>query len=316
MTTAGGEALVAGGPGWPSGSASGAFTMDADWRAYHPRPSRPCFVLPPGAVDAHCHVFGPGAEFPYAPERKYTPCDASKHHLRALRDFLGFERNVIVQATCHGADNRAVVDALLDADGRARGIVTVRADVTDAELRALDDAGVRGVRFNFVKRLVDTTPPDVLRAIAERVAALGWHVVIYFEAADLPELYGLFASLPVPLVVDHMGRPDVAKRVDGAEFELFVKLMRECPSVWSKVTCPDRLTRSGPPGYDDVVPFAQRLVEEFPDRVLYGTDWPHPNMKEVPDDGHLVDWIPRIATTPDLQRRLLVDNPLRLYWSR
>ena len=309
--------LVPGGPGWASNAASGPFTMDAGWGAFHPRPSKPRFVVPPGAVDAHCHVFGPGAEFPYAPERKYTPCDASKHQLWALRDWLGFERNVIVQATCHGADNRAVVDALRDANGRARGVATVKADVTDAELRALDEAGVRGVRFNFVKRLVDTTPPDVLRGIAERVAPLGWHVVIYFEAVDLPELYGFFASLPVPLVVDHMGRPDVTKSADGAEFELFVKLMRERPNVWSKVTCPDRLTKSGPPGHDDVVPFAKRLVEEFPDRVLYGTDWPHPNMKDkVPDDGHLVDWIPRIATTADAQRRLLVDNPMRLYWSR
>jgi 2-pyrone-4,6-dicarboxylate lactonase len=291
--------------------------MDAGWGAFHPAPTKPRFVLPPGAVDAHCHVFGPGAEFPYAPERKYTPCDASKRHLWALRDYLGFDRNVIVQATCHGADNRAVVDALQDAGSRARGVATVKADVTDAELRALDAAGVRGVRFNFVKRLVDTTPPDVLRAIAERVAPLGWHVVIYFEAVDLPELYGFFASLPVPLVVDHMGRPDVTKPVDGPEFELFVKLMRERPNVWSKVTCPDRLTKSGPPGYDDVVPFAKRLVEEFPDRVLYGTDWPHPNMKDqVPDDGHLVDWIPRIATTPERQRQLLVDNPMRLYWAR
>ena len=310
-------ALVPGSPGWASKAASGPFTMDAGWGAFHPAPTKPRFVLPAGAVDAHCHVFGPGAEFPYAPERKYTPCDASKHHLWALRDWLGFERNVIVQATCHGADNRAVVDALRDAKGRARGVATVKADVTDAELRALDEAGVRGVRFNFVKRLVDTTPPDVLRRIAERVAPLSWHVVIYFEAVDLPELYDFFASLPVPLVVDHMGRPDVTKPVDGPEFELFVKLMRERPNVWSKVTCPDRLTKFGPPGYDDVVPFAKRLVEEFPDRVLYGTDWPHPNMKdEVPDDGHLVDWIPRIATTPDAQRRLLVDNPMRLYWSR
>jgi 2-pyrone-4,6-dicarboxylate lactonase len=291
--------------------------MDTGWGAFHPAPTKPRFVLPPGAVDAHCHVFGPGAEFPYAPERKYTPCDASKRHLWALRDYLGFERNVIVQATCHGADNRAVVDALQDAGGRARGVATVKADVTDAELRALDAAGVRGVRFNFVKRLVDTTPPDVLRGIAERVAPLGWHVVIYFEAVDLPELYGFFASLPVPLVVDHMGRPDVTKPVDGPEFELFVKLMRERPNVWSKVTCPDRLTKSAPPGYDDVVPFAKQLVEEFPDRVLYGTDWPHPNMKDqVPDDGHLVDWIPRIATTPERQRQLLVDNPMRLYWAR
>jgi 2-pyrone-4,6-dicarboxylate lactonase len=291
--------------------------MDKDWLVFHPRPSKPHFRPPPGAVDAHCHVFGPGDLFPYAPERKYTPCDAPAAKLFELRDFLGFERNVIVQATCHGADNRALVDALAHAGGLARGVATVRPDVSDAELRALDAAGVRGVRFNFVKRLVDTTPRATLAAVAARIAPLGWHVVIYFEAAELPELYDFFTSLPTTVVVDHMGRPDVTKPVDGPEFELFVRLMREHPNFWSKVSCPERLSRSGPPGYDDVVPFARRLVEAFPDRVLWGTDWPHPNLKShMPDDGKLVDFIPRIAPTVELQQRLLVDNPQRLYWNR
>jgi 2-pyrone-4,6-dicarboxylate lactonase len=294
-----------------------AFQMDKDWLVWGPNPSKPKFQAPRGAVDAHCHVFGPGHLFPYAQERKYTPCDASAAQLFALRDFLGFERNVIVQATCHGADNRAMVDALLRSEGRARGVATVAADITGAELSALDAAGVRGVRFNFVKRLVDSVPHGTLADIAARIAPLGWHVVIYFEAAELQELYGFIASLPVPVVVDHMGRPDVTKPVDGAEFELFVRLMREQPHVWSKVSCPERLTRSGPPDYDDVVPFARRLIESFPDRVLWGTDWPHPNLKShMPDDGKLVDYIPRIATTAAMQQKLLVDNPLRLYWGR
>ena len=293
------------------------FQMDKDWLCWHPSPSKPTFKLPPGAVDAHCHVFGPGGQFPFAPERKYTPCDASKEQLWALRDFLGFERNVIVQATCHGADNRALVDALKASNDRARGVATVKADVSDSELQALSAAGVRGVRFNFVKRLVDTTPPDVLMSIAKRIAPLGWHVVIYFEAQDLPELYEFFTSLPTTVVVDHMGRPDVTKPVDGPEFALFVKLMREHPNFWSKVSCPERLSKSGPPGYADVVPFARKLVETFPDRVLFGTDWPHPNMKShMPDDGHLVDYIAQIAPTAELQRKLLVDNPLRLYWGK
>lgn len=293
------------------------FRMDPDWLPFHPEPSRPVFRLPPGSVDAHCHVFGPGATFPFAPERKYTPCDASAAQLFALRDLLGFERNVIVQATCHGADNRALVDALERAGGRARGVATLREDVSDAELRALDAAGVRGVRFNFVRRLVDTTPPATLARIAARVAELGWHVVIYFEAADLPDLYGFFASLPTTVVVDHMGRPDVTKPVDGPEFQLFLQLLEERTNIWSKVTCPERLSRSGPPLYTDVVPFARRVVERFPDRVLWGTDWPHPNLKShMPDDGRLVDFIPAIATTPALQRALLVDNPQSLYWAR
>ena len=294
-----------------------AFTMDDNWLVFHPNPSKPQYVPPAGAVDAHCHVFGPGDLFPYAPERKYTPCDASYEQLFRLRDFLGFGRNVVVQATCHGADNRAMVDALRRSNGLARGIATVREDISDAELADLDAAGVRGVRFNFVKRLVDTTPPNVLRRIVDRIAPLGWHVVIYFEAQDLPQLYDFFASLPTIVVVDHMGRPDLSKPVEGPEFQLFVKLMHEHPNIWSKVTCPERLSKAGPPHYRDFIPFARHLVDHFPDRVLWGTDWPHPNLKtHMPDDGHLVDIIPHIATTEALRQQLLVDNPHRLYWHR
>ena len=290
-----------------------------DWFA---GPAKPRFKVPPGAVDAHCHVFGPGDTFPYAPERKYTPCDASKDQLFALRDHLGFARNVVVQATCHGADNRAMVDALRGSDGKARGVATVRRSVSDAELQDMHEAGVRGVRFNFVKRLVDFTPKEELLEIAHRIRQWGWHVVIYFEAVDLPELLDFFTELPTQIVVDHMGRPDVTKPVDGPEFELFVKFMREHDNVWSKVSCPERLSVSGPRALDgelhayrDVIPFAKRIIEEFPDRVLWGTDWPHPNLKDhMPDDGLLVDFIPHIAVTETQQRKLLVDNPMRLYW--
>ena len=301
---------------------SGAFEKTPGWLDWFDGPSKPRFVLPAGAVDAHCHVFGPGAEFPYAPERKYTPCDASKHQLFALRDHLGFEKNVIVQATCHGADNSALVDALRHSNGLARGVATVKRDVSDQALQDMHDAGVRGVRFNFVKRLVDFTPKDELMEIAQRIQAWGWHVVIYFEAVDLPELWDFFTALPTTVVVDHMGRPHVQHPVDGPEFSLFMKFMREHDNVWSKVSCPERLSISGPKAlhgeqqaYQDVVPFARRVVETFPDRVLWGTDWPHPNLKDhMPDDGLLVDFIPQIAVTPELQRKLLVDNPNRLYW--
>jgi 2-pyrone-4,6-dicarboxylate lactonase len=299
------------------------FEKTPGWLDWYAGPSKPQFVLPKGAVDAHCHVFGPGAEFPFAPERKYTPCDASKHQLFALRDHLGFDKNVVVQATCHGADNRAMVDALLHSGGKARGVATVKRSVTDVELQAMHDAGVRGVRFNFVKRLVDFTPKDELLEIATRIKAWGWHAVIYFEAVDLPELWDFFTALPTTVVVDHMGRPNVDQAVDGPEFALFMKFMREHENVWSKVTCPERLSLAGPAAlngqrnaYRDVVPFARHVVETFPDRVLWGTDWPHPNLKDhMPDDGLLVDFIAHIAPTADLQKRLLVDNPTRLYWS-
>ena len=306
-------------PGKPT---TGGFDKTAGWLDWYDGPSTPRFQLPAGGVDAHCHVFGPGAEFPYAPERKYTPCDASKAQLFALRDHLGFARNVVVQATCHGADNRAMVDALVSSGGKARGVATIKRSISDAELHELHAAGVRGVRFNFVKRLVDFTPKDELLEIASRIAPLGWHVVIYFEAVDLPELWDFFTALPTTVVVDHMGRPDVSLPVDGPQFALFERFMRECPNVWSKVTCPERLSITGPKALDgepsayrDVLPFARRLVEQFPDRVLWGTDWPHPNLKDhMPDDGLLVDFIPHIAVTAELQRQLLVNNPMRLYW--
>ncbi|WP_201796764.1 amidohydrolase family protein [Aeromonas cavernicola] len=292
------------------------------WLDWHPAPSRPTFVLPAGTVDAHCHVFGPGAQFPYAAERKYTPCDASSDQLFALRDWLGVSRNVIVQATCHGADNRALLAALHQSEGRARGVATVRREISDEALLALHHAGVRGVRFNFVKRLVEVTSQAELREIASRIAPLGWHVVVYFEAADLAELWDFFSQLPTILVVDHMGRPDVSQPVDGEEFGLFLRFMQEHPNVWSKVSCPERLSESGPfalageqAAYQDVVPFAREVVTRFPDRVLWGTDWPHPNLKShMPDDGLLVDFIPHIAPTAALQQQLLVNNPMRLYW--
>ncbi len=309
-----------------------AFDKTPGWLDWYPRPGKPRFQLPAGSVDAHCHVFGPGDTFPFAPERKYTPCDASAAQLFALRSHLGFARNVIVQATCHGADNSAMVDACQRSGGKARGVATVKRSITDDELQALHAAGVRGVRFNFVKRLVDFTPKDELLEIAARVTALGWHIVIYFEAVDLPELRHFFTAVHndvgATIVVDHMGRPDVSQPVDGPEFDLFMRFMHQHSRVYSKVSCPERLSVSGPRAlngepvadtdgvpYVDVIPFARRIVETFSSRVLWGTDWPHPNLKyHMPDDGLLVDFIPHIAVTAELQHQLLVANPMRLYW--
>ena len=289
--------------------------MDADWLDFHSDPKTPYFVLPSGAVDAHCHVFGPSPEFPFAPERKYTPCNAGKEDLFALRDHLGFSRNVIVQATCHGKDNSAMIDACRAGGDLARGIASVGADITPEELAEMHDAGVRGVRFNFVKRLVDATPKEVFIVIAEKIQEFGWSIVVYFEAADLEELAPFLKQLPGIVVVDHMGRPDVTKGVDHPDFARFINLMDENENIWAKVTCPERLTATGAP-YDDVVPYYQAIVNRFEDRVLWGTDWPHPNMKShMPDDGALVDYIPRIARNSEQQYKLLVANPMQLYWA-
>lgn len=284
---------------------------DATW---HPNPKKPDFSVPEGAVDAHCHVFGPADKFPYAPERKYTPVDAPKEQLFALRDHLGFSRNVIVQASCHGKDNAALLDALRAAPEHTRGVAVVDPEITDAELDDMNSAGVRAVRFNFLKRLVDPAPKPVYEKLAARVAELGWHVIVYFEEADRVELEPFLKTLPLTVVIDHMGRPDIEAGVNSAGFKGFQSMM-ENEKFQVKVGCPERLTIAGPP-YDDVAPFAAKLIERFPERVLWGTDWPHPNMKShLPDDGLLVDRIATIAPTKELQQKLLVDNPMRLYWS-
>lgn len=287
---------------------------DADYMAFHPAPSRPAFRPPAGAVDAHCHVFGPAARFPFSPRRKYTPVDAPAETLFALRDHLGFARNVIVQATCHGSDNAAMLDAIARSGGRARGVAVVDADTPVDELQRLHAGGVRGVRFNFLKRLIGDAPKDDYIRIARQVSAMGWHIVVYFESHELADLAPFIIALPGTIVIDHMGRPETSEGLDGAGFQRVLALMASDPRFWIKVSCPERLTVAGPP-YGDVVPFARHLVEGFSDRVLWGTDWPHPNMRShMPDDGALVDMIPQIAPTEALRRALLIDNPMRLYW--
>ena len=302
---------------------TGPFEKTKGWLDWFDGPSKPRFALPPGTVDAHCHVFGPGAEFPYAPERKYTPCDASKAQLFALRDHLGFARNVIVQATCHGADNSAMVDACSASEGRARGIATVRRDVTDAELKALHEAGVRGVRFNFVKRLVDFTPKDELMEIAGRIAELGWHVVVYFEAPDLPELWDFFTALPTTVVVDHMGRPDVTKPVDGPEFARFLKFMRR---VRKRLGQGDR--RRAPVGLRSAG--AERRAQPLSRRRAVRAQGGR-GISRTGCCGERTGRIPTSRTTcpttasgrhhppyrarrPTCSELLMVDNPMRLYW--
>ena len=210
--------------------------MDPDWLEFHPDPKKPSFQLPKGAVDAHCHVFGPLPEFPFAPERKYTPCNAGKDKLFKLRDYLGFERNVIVQATCHGTDNSAMVDACRAAGELARGVASVRSDITASELGEMHEAGVRAVRFNFVKRLVDATPREVFLEIAGKIQEFGWSTVVYFEASDLADLQPFLQQLPGIIVVDHMGRPDVTKGVVHPDFQRFMDLMSGNENMWCKVT--------------------------------------------------------------------------------
>lgn len=277
-------------------------------------PSVPRYRPPQGAIDAHCHVFGPADCFPFSPMAKYRPQDAGPDQLFALRDRLGLARNIIVQASCHGTDNAATLNAIAASDGQARGVAVVDPAIADADLQTLHDRGIRGVRFNFLKRLVDEAPKDTFLDVARRLPT-GWHVVVYFEADTLAELRPFLDALPVPVVVDHMGRPDVTQGPDGCDMRAFRALLESRDDIHFKASCPDRLSAQDPP-WDDFVAAVRPLVEDYPDRCLWGTDWPHPNMEQrIPDDGALVDLIPRIAPTPALQRKLLIDNPTRLYWS-
>ncbi len=282
--------------------------------SWHGNPSKPRFVPPPGAVDAHCHVFGPQAQFPFSAKAKYLPEDAGPEMLFALRDHLGFARNVIVQASCHGTDNSATLDAIARSGGMARGVAVVDPAISADALQVLHDGGIRGVRFNFLKRLVDDAPKDKFFELAARLPK-GWHVVVYFEADILAELRPFLDAIPVPLVIDHMGRPDVSPGPDGADMRAFRALLDSRPDIHFKATCPDRLDPKGAP-WDDFAAAVAPLVADYPDRCLWGTDWPHPNMQDaIPDDGALVDMIPRVAPTAALQTALLVDNPMRLYWT-
>ena len=282
--------------------------------SWNTEPSKPEYEPPPGAVDAHCHVFGPMEKFPFSPKAKYLPEDAGPEKLFALRDLLGFDKNVIVQASCHGTDNSATLDAIARSKGKARGVAVVDPAISEEALAELHEGGIRGIRFNFLKRLVDDAPKDKFLDVARRLPR-GWHVVMYFEADILEEMKPFIDAIEVPIVVDHMGRPDVTQGFDGPDMKAFRALLDSRDDIWFKPTCPDRLDPAGDP-WDAFAEAVAPLVEDYQDRVIWGTDWPHPNQQNVlPDDGHLVDMIPRIATTEDIRQKMLVTNPNALYWA-
>ena len=281
---------------------------------FHPAPRKPARTLPPNACDAHCHVFGPAARFPFSPTGTYVPVDAPKETLFQRHRHLGFSRAVVVQASCHGTDNAAMLDALRSGGEDYRGVAVVAEDVSEPELAEMHEAGVRGVRFNFVKRLGGGRPLGVYRTILGKIEPFGWHVVVYFDAEDLEDLAPFLRGIEVPVVIDHMGRAPVEQGVESRPFRLLRDLLAGDGKFWVKVSGPERLSRAGPP-YADVEPVARELLRIAPERTLWGTDWPHPNMKShMPDDGALVDWIMAVCDTPALLRQVLVDNPARLYW--
>lgn len=286
--------------------------MTTTAQQFHPAPKKPDIALPRGACDAHCHVFGPASAFPFAPSSTYTPGDAPKEMLFALHRHLGLERGVVVQASCHGTDNSAMLDAVAAAGGRYRGVAMVGRDVVPRELERLHEGGVRGVRFNFVAHLGASADKDAVREIVAKIIPLGWHAVVHFDAQRLDELAPFLRQLELPVVIDHMGRIDAGAGMEQPAFRLLLDLMED-ERFWVKVCGSERLSRTGPP-YHDAARYGRLLVERFPSRVLWGTDWPHPNIKQIPDDGALVDLLQIIAPDGDSLKALLVDNPTRLYW--
>jgi 2-pyrone-4,6-dicarboxylate lactonase len=277
-----------------------------------PTPHPPAFSPPPGACDAHCHVFGPAARFPFAADRTYTPPDAGIDLFERLQHRLGLSRAVFVQASCHGTDNRAMVDALHRGKGRYAGVAMIDDGFSDSEIAALHDAGVRGTRFNFVAHLGGAPDLDDFWRIVGRVQAFGWHIVLHFDAKDLPQYAELLDRMPCPYIIDHMARVPVTAGVDQEPFQQLLELMRD-ERCWVKISGAERLTADGPPPYDDVVPFARALVAAAPDRVLWGTDWPHPNVRHMPDEGDLLDLMLQFAPDERTRNQILVDNPQTLY---
>lgn len=278
-----------------------------------PNPIAPAATLPPGACDAHCHVFGPAALFPYAQDRSYTPPDAPVEALRALHAKLGISRAVIVHASCHGTDNTVTLAAIASSNGAYRGVANVDPDISDAELQRLHEGGIRGIRFNFVKHLGGVPDASVIETMSRRIAPLGWHIVLHFDAENIPEQQDMLGKITVPFVIDHMGRVRAELGLEQRPFQLLLELMRTNPLAWVKICGAERVSAGKRP-FRDAIPFAQALIATAPDRLLWGTDWPHPNIsKDMPNDGELVDLFFEFTDDVKIRHQILVDNPARLY---
>ena len=279
-----------------------------------PNPVKPGIELPPGACDAHCHVFGPASKFPYAPDRSYTPPDAPVEHLRKLHAHLGISRAVIVHASCHGSDMAVTLDAIASSGNLYRGVAVVEDAVTDAELQRLHDGGIRGIRFNFVKHLGGVPDLQVFYRLLARIKPLGWHVVLHFDAGDLLAQRELLARIDVPFIIDHMGRVKAGDGLEQKPFQALLDLYRNNPLAWIKISGAERVSVGKRP-FRDAVPFAQALIAIDAGRLLWGTDWPHPNIsKDMPNDGELVDLLAEMCPDVQLRNQILVDNPTRMYW--
>ena len=279
-------------------------------------PHLPRIPFPRGACDTHAHVFGPAARFPYATERIYTPPDSTWADYRALLQILGVERAVLVQPSVYGTDNAAVLAALAATGPGLRAVAVVDDDISAAELERLHGAGVRGLRFNVVDRREarNVVPADALRAFAQRIAPLGWHIELLIKLDQAEAFATTLADFPVPIVIGHMGYPRHGVRafMESRAFEDVLRLL-DGGRCWIKLTGPYRISAHALP-YDDVDALAQKLTRAAPQRMLWGTDWPHVMLKgRMPNDGDLCDLIERWVPDAARRTRILVDNPAELY---
>ena len=282
-------------------------------KAPDPNTRKPKYRPPAGACDAHCHIFGPGDKYPYAADRTYTPPDAPLSRFKELQTTLGLERAVLVNASCHGSDNTVIVDAIAQSGGRYRGVANSDETFTEQDFQKLHDAGFRGVRFNFVKHLGGVPDMSEFHRVVELIKPLGWHLDLHFDAVDLVGFDGMLKALPVPFIIDHMGRVPTKDGLEQKPFQTLLALFRSNEKCWVKVSGAERISSAGPP-FTDAVPFQQALIAAAPDRILWGTDWPHPNIsKHMPNDGDLVDLIALMMPDAETQHRVLVHNPHRLY---
>ncbi len=275
-----------------------------------PQTRAPGFRMPSGACDTHAHVIGSPDRYPFVADRSYTPPPAPLEAYLAMHRALGIERGVLVQVSVHGTDNRFLVEALRRHPDRLRGIVVVSPDISDAELDRLAEAGVRGIRFNEL--FGGGIGLEPMEALAKRIARLGWHIQLLIDARRLPAIGGRLARLPVPFVIDHMGCLPTSAGMEDPGFQAMRKLLAET-DCWIKISGANRIS-SEPIPYRDTIPFAQSLVATRPDRLVWGSDWPHVAIPgAMANDGALLDllaeWVPDETT----RNRILVDNPARLY---
>ena len=276
-------------------------------------PTRPRRPLPEGAWDTHFHVLGPQARFPYSKARKYTPPDAPLDACMRMHDRLGIAQGLVVHANTHGFDNSVDLDAVARSGGRYLAVVRLDGTATRAGCEALHAQGARGVRFAFNPQHGGSLDLEVFDHVLACLDSLGWFVELHFEGAALPGLKDWLAAIPATVVIDHLGRIDPAPGLEQEPFEVLAELAAR-ENVWIKLSGADRLTKLGPP-YADVVPFAHRLIEVAPERMLWGSDWPHTGVFDaarMPDDGHLVDALFEFAPDETVRRKILVDNPRRL----